>query len=250
MTLKTNEWQAWGNQDAYYGVLTGPEYRKEQLTLERLEKFFATGTKHVEYILDRIAHHFGDTQRDKVLDYGCGVGRLVLAFSKHFGETYGADLSDGMLAEARKVTAEQQAKSVTLVQTDGTDLSALPADFGLVHSVIVFQHIPVSKGYAIMDNLLERVAPNGIFAIHVNIDRNVSRVHRVLSSARRFRIVHILANVLTRKPALEARMQMNCYSLDKIAQMMVQRGFDAMIAEPYSSYQGYHAYFIFGRRKV
>jgi SAM-dependent methyltransferase len=251
MSLKANEWQAWGNQDSYYAVLTDPEYRKENLTAESRERFFASGEKHVRYVLARMAHHFGETCRNKMLDYGCGVGRLIIPFAEHYRQVFGVDMSEGMLTEARKVADARDLTNIVFMQSDGSDLAALPnKHFDLIHSVIVFQHIPVVHGYAIMENLMARVAPGGIIALHVNLRRNASRLRKLINTARRFRLIHILANIATGKPAIEPRMQMNCYSLDRIAGLMSAQGFEAMIAEQYSDYQGYAAVFVFGRRKI
>ena len=250
MSSGSNEWQSWGDQESYYGVLTGPEYRKENLTADSRDRFFASGVKHVQYILARIAYHFGETGRGKILDYGCGVGRLVIPFAAQYRQVFGVDLSAGMLAEAGRVAALRGVANAVFEQSDGHDFSALPGDFDLIHSVIVFQHIPITHGYAVMEKLMARTAPGGILALHVNLYRNANRLRKLVNAARCFRPVHILANIATGKPAMEPRMQMNCYSLDRIARLMSAQGFEAMIAEPYCDHQGYVSVFVFGRRKA
>ena len=52
------EWQAWGEQDPYFGVLTEERYRRAKLTAESLEEFFRTGRRHVEEVLAACRSHF------------------------------------------------------------------------------------------------------------------------------------------------------------------------------------------------
>ena len=161
------EWEQWGVRDPYYGVLTDPRFRATVLTAESKQSFFDSGGVHVDYVLGtlrgRIDHTF---QPQRVLDFGCGVGRLVIPFARTSEQVIGMDVSPAMLAEARLNCREREIGNVSLVMSDD-ELSQVEGAFDLVHSCIVLQHIPVQRGRTLFEKLVDKVAAGGCGAIHV-----------------------------------------------------------------------------------
>ena len=100
-----------------------------------------------------------------ILDFGCGVGRLVIPFAAMADEVTGADVSPSMLAEAARNCAEQGVANARLVVSDDS-LAGLPGPFDLVHSFIVFQHIEPARGRAIFRRLVGVVASGGVGVLH------------------------------------------------------------------------------------
>lgn len=160
------DWERWGAQDPYFGVITAEEFRQQNLTEEARRRFFESGETHVQYVLS-ICRRKIDAQFSprRVLDFGCGVGRVAIPFAFHAEEVVGADVSNGMLIEAERNREARQTKNVQFVRSDDT-LSALSGKFDLIHSFIVFQHIDISRGRDIFAKLIERLRPNGICAVH------------------------------------------------------------------------------------
>jgi len=72
------QWQAWAEQDPYFGVLTEERYRSQRLTAESLEEFFRSGRQHVQQTLEDCGRHCGPYSTRCCLDFGCGVGRLLI----------------------------------------------------------------------------------------------------------------------------------------------------------------------------
>ena len=101
MASSDRDWETWGADDPYYGVLTHAQFRKGAIDAHR-DEFFASGTAFVTDLLARYQHHCGELPRGRALDFGCGVGRLTLAFAPHFAHVDGLDVSPSMLAEARQ----------------------------------------------------------------------------------------------------------------------------------------------------
>ena len=161
------EWEKWALQDPYFSVLTDPKFRNGELTAEAKEEFFHSGRVHAEHMLHSCRAHIDATfAPQRVLDFGCGVGRVLIAFAALTREAVGMDVAPTMLAEARKNCELRAAANVSLVVSDDT-LSAAEGQFDLVHSCIVLQHIEVSRGRAIFARLVDKVAPGGCGAIHV-----------------------------------------------------------------------------------
>jgi len=137
------------------------------MTAEDKEVFFASGRQHVELVLSSLRKHVdASLSPRRILDFGCGVGRVVIPFAQIAAEVVGMDVSPSMLAEARSNCAAGGTTNVTLLRSDDT-LSTLEGTFDLVHSCIVLQHIEVARGTALFAQLVRRIHPGGVGAIHV-----------------------------------------------------------------------------------
>lgn len=161
------DWEQWGARDPYFGVLTNPKFRANALTDDAKAEFMASGQWHVDYVMNTVKARFvPDFQPTSILDFGCGVGRLLLPFGRLTARVVGVDVSPSMLAEARRNCDAAGVGHVALVDSDD-DLSQVDGPFDLVHSCIVLQHIEIPRGRRLFERLVERVAPGGIGALHV-----------------------------------------------------------------------------------
>ncbi len=167
------EWERWGAQDPYFGVLTSPLFRQQEMTDDARAVFFASGHAHVAQVLNTCRAHLApDFVPGRVLDFGCGVGRLVIPFASVAHEVVGLDISPSMLVEAARNCQEQSAFNVQLLPSDDT-LSALDGSFDLVHSSIVLQHVEVRRGRVLFEQLVQRVRPGGLGAIQITFGWDV-----------------------------------------------------------------------------
>src|SRR5262245_52302229 len=97
------EWEKMGRKDPYFGVLTNDKFRSGQIDAAARAEFFASGERHVQTCFETIPRCFARPFAPRrTLDFGCGVGRLVIPFARRCGEVVGADVSPAMLAEARR----------------------------------------------------------------------------------------------------------------------------------------------------
>lgn len=159
-------WEQWGARDPYFGVLSLPRFRRDQLTPEARREFFHSGEVHVQFVLDYIRHFIDAAFAPAAaLDFGCGVGRTLIPLAGIAAQATGLDVSPSMLQEARRNCDEHGRDNVRLLVSDD-ELSALAGDFDLIHSCIVFQHIPVVRGRAILARLLGHLRPGGVGALH------------------------------------------------------------------------------------
>ena len=128
------------------------------------EAFAKSGERDLEeQVLDGL-----DVRPDwRVLEIGCGMGRLLRPISPRVASVVGVDLSEEMLRRAREHCASLS--NVEVHRTDG-DLGFLPDDaFDFVFSHIVFQHLP-RKAYATryFREALRLLSPGGIFRVQVD----------------------------------------------------------------------------------
>ena len=168
------EWERWGKEDPYYGVITKEKFRSKNLTPEVKHDFFESGYEHIARILRGCREHIdGDFAPKKALDFGCGTGRLVIPLARIAESVVGIDVSESMLKECRKNCDEQHLTNVTLVKSDD-DLSGVEGKYDLIHSYIVFQHIPVYRGLHILAKLVEHLEVGGIGAIQILYAKTVT----------------------------------------------------------------------------
>ncbi|MBI1748148.1 MAG: class I SAM-dependent methyltransferase [Acidobacteria bacterium] len=108
-----------------------------------------------------------DPKQMKVLEIGCGAGRVTRALADLFGEVYGVDVSGEMVRQARIVLADRP--NAQVYQNDGMDLSILgDVMFDFAFSFIVFQHVPSQE---IVENYVQgvhrRLRPGALFKFQV-----------------------------------------------------------------------------------
>ncbi len=141
------------------------------------EEFFRSGEQTVaeEILTDMINICQGkDPKQMRVLEIGCGAGRVTRALAKLFGEVHGVDVSGEMVALARQ--ALRDFPNAFVYQNNGMDLSVLPAGllFDFAFSSIVFQHIPSRE---IIENYVREVnrvlRPGALFKFQVQGDTRV-----------------------------------------------------------------------------
>ena len=140
------------------------------------EEFFASGEKAIaEDILTDMTNicQGRDPASMRVLEIGCGAGRLTRALSNLFGEVHAVDVSGEMVARARAGLAGWP--GVHLYQNNGCDLSVVPPlEFDFAYSAIVFQHIPSRE---IIESYVREVArllrPGALFKFQVQGDVSV-----------------------------------------------------------------------------
>lgn len=101
--------------------------------------FALSGCISAVYLLQPLAHRLRQDMR--VLEIGCGVGRMLAVLAGLFDEVHGIDIAPSMIEQARLRLA--RLPNVRLHLGDGRTLAGLAdASFDLAVSFEVFQHVP------------------------------------------------------------------------------------------------------------
>lgn len=217
------EWERYGSTDPYYGVLSDVQYRQGNLGPVGLEQFFRTGQDHIDHVLETIESAFGLPELKRGLDFGCGVGRLVIPMARCFSEVVGLDISKSMLKEARKNCEAKDIKNVLLELSDD-GLTRLKGEFQFIHSYIVFQHINARRGTALFEKLLDHLAPGGVGAIHFCYHIELPRISSIKRKLlRTLPWLHAPINILNKRPWLYPLMEMNEYDCNKLLSALQRR---------------------------
>ncbi len=160
-------WEAWGRNDPYFGVITHPRFRSAAMDEEALRDFFHSGRQHADFVRDVIRQFVDPAFAPRsILDFGCGVGRVLVSFAAMAQDVVGLDVSPSMLEEARRNCLARGLDQVRLQITDDR-LSAVQGTFDLVHTFIVLQHVGVDRVRVIFEALIRHVAPGGVGAVHL-----------------------------------------------------------------------------------
>lgn len=242
-------WERFGKENAYYGVLGHEKYRREKLDEKAKLEFFETGYSHVNHVLEVAARHYGGKigAEETALDFGCGVGRLVIPLAQRFVHVTGVDVSLSMLKEARANCVAQGVQNVTFVESDD-DFSRVTGQFDFIHSYIVLQHIPVRRGGRIIELLLEHLKPGGVVALHVPFMRKASVLRRAVNLTRKyFTPLSILVNCVQGNKWNEPFMQMNSYDVNQILRSFLTHDMQDVFIELIDT-GGYMQAFFFAKK--
>jgi cyclopropane fatty-acyl-phospholipid synthase-like methyltransferase len=146
--LRLRDWERRAKENARHYVVTGQAqwsdeefYRSGQVTLE-------------EEILNDLTNicQGRNPKEMKVLEIGCGAGRVTRAFAGFFGEVFAVDISAEMVRQASQAVAGFP--NAHVFRNNGKDLSAVrrnwwnrfgigePLQIDFAFTFMVFQHIP------------------------------------------------------------------------------------------------------------
>lgn len=246
-TISTDlAWEEWGRRDPYFGVITNKKFRRANLDDQARIEFFESGRHHVDYVMKMIHTYIDPGFRPtSVVDFGCGAGRLVVPFARVAQQVVGLDVSRGMLDEAARNCAAFGLDNVRLLQSDD-ELSGLTGAYDLVHSFIVFQHIPPERGRVILRRLLDFVAPGRVGAIHVLYGK---RIHAETYGMPPPKSGNSLPSSIKRilAPDADPEMQMNPYLLNEFLFLLQSAGVHRLHIE-FTDHGGELGVFIFFRK--
>jgi ubiquinone/menaquinone biosynthesis C-methylase UbiE len=240
-------WEKWGRQNPYFGVLTDDKFRRENITEESKSELLETGRVHVQRVLSIAMRQFGEIRRNSSLDFGCGVGRLVIPLASEFEHVTAVDVSLGMLETAKQNCSERGISNVDFVQSDD-QLSQVTRSFDFIHSYLVFQHITVRRGEEIIVQLLKRLNDEGVLAIHFPFACKNSPVRKLAHFLRRnFSPFSMLANVMRAKRWNEPFMQMNGYDVNRVLTLISGHGIKDVFLEVVDA-GGFISAFVFAKK--
>jgi ubiquinone/menaquinone biosynthesis C-methylase UbiE len=151
-------WDALGEADPYYGVLSDPSRRGNRWECDH---FFASGRAHVRTLLRMLGDARATFTAGRCLDFGCGVGRLTFPLSELFEETIGVDVAQAMVAAARD-HRPTTARCDFVVNREADLRRFGDSTFDVVHSSLVLQHIPPALAIAYIREFFRVCRPGGL----------------------------------------------------------------------------------------
>jgi SAM-dependent methyltransferase len=163
------DWDERARENARYYVATAKSDWTD-------DEFFQSGERTVaeEISTDMINICQGkDPGRMRVLEIGCGAGRVTRALAGIFGEVHGVDVSGEMITRAKQALADRP--NAFVYQNNGKDLSVVPGgSYDFAFSTIVFQHIPSREViYSYVQEVNRLLRPGALFKFQVQGDSSM-----------------------------------------------------------------------------
>ena len=145
-----NEWDARAKMDPIHAVYAGAK---------NIKQFWNSGERDIKGIIGYDKKFFqiltrGNPKSMKVLEIGCGIGRLLIPMSKIFGGVVGVDVSPEMIRIGKENV--KHIPNCKLFENNGKDLSMFSDNsFDFCYAHFIFQHIPDKE---IIKNYLSETA--------------------------------------------------------------------------------------------
>ena len=239
-------WEQLAKDDPWRAVLTNVDGRTIASDAEAREAFYRSGEEHVERIFSAIRAHFGDTNFEVGVDFGCGVGRTIVPLARRCSRVIATDIAPTMLSLTADHLQAERVSNATLQLSHDFVREGSPID--LFHSFLVLQHIWPNDGMRILQSVLPRIRAGGITAIHVPYRVGGKRPRLPFRWARsHLPFFNAAANVIRGVPARTPFMQMNAYDLTAIIGLLGDLGFGALLFLPEPQPDS-HSVIILGRR--
>jgi len=160
--IMSRDWDARARKNAFYYIAS---WQKEW----DIESFIASGEGDFERLVIPVLTRCGlPTTGKRMLELGCGAGRMTASFAKRFERVCALDLSHEMLSRARRMHAEQ--KNILWLLSNGADLSCVASDsMDFVFSYLVLQHLPEEElALRYIREMLRVLRPGGVFLFQFN----------------------------------------------------------------------------------
>lgn len=220
------DWNLIADKQPYFGVLSNAQFRTENLTDKHRADFFKTGEDDIAHVAAVFQRDFGEFAPKSGLDFGSGVGRLLIPMSKRVGTAIGVDIAESM----RRITEENlRARNITNAQVVAS-IPSTPVDW--VNSWIVLQHIPPARGYEILNQLWKLLTIGGYLSLQITLYKDASQVHGITRDVAAASYDGDSMRVYAPAPQLEeGTMTMYDYDLNRLIAMFEQQDAQRMVLE-------------------
>lgn len=153
-----NDWNKRAREDAR-GYAASLDHETE-------EKFVASGIRDGSLLFNFSGLESGK-RHPRVLEIGCGIGRLLQYMANHFEELWGADVSSEMLGQAReRLDGAGFENRSQFLEVEGNGRIPTEQTFDLIYSYTVFQHIRRRDTWKYIAETARLLAPNGVAVLH------------------------------------------------------------------------------------
>jgi SAM-dependent methyltransferase len=154
-------WESLGRNDPLWAVLSDPARRNGKWDLQ---EFLETGREHGA-VIRRMVEGAGLSLGERVLDFGCGVGRLSNALAEPGPSVVGVDIAASMIERARQIVRHPE--RISYVHYDGRSLPFPDDSFDSAVSLMVLQHARPVVQLGCLLELQRVVRPGGVLLLQI-----------------------------------------------------------------------------------
>jgi len=172
-------WNIYGETDPLWSILSasGKQGGKWDTTA-----FFETGVREIAEVMESLERLGVQLQRQRALDFGCGVGRLTQALGGHFNNVVGVDIAPSMIAQAGALNRLGERCQYFL--NDAPNLKIFNKDsFDFIYSKYVLQHMTQTYVIGYLNEFLRVLATQGVLVFQLPSEYHPEREHRTTKQA-------------------------------------------------------------------
>jgi SAM-dependent methyltransferase len=157
----TRTWTNLGELEPHWSVLSSDQFKSGNIEQNRAE-FYASGAVDAQRIV-AILRRNGAEPSDfpRMVEYGCGVGRVTPHLAAIFHDVLGIDISSSHLSLAQETVDQSQHTNIGLVLARSPDFG-MHASFDLWFSRLVLQHNPPPIMALVLRRMFSRLVKGGI----------------------------------------------------------------------------------------
>jgi 2-polyprenyl-3-methyl-5-hydroxy-6-metoxy-1,4-benzoquinol methylase len=156
------QWLTVGSREPYASVLADEKYLSVNIE-NNIADFHATGIEGLKNLISLCKKNEVDLPNGILFELGCGVGRSTQHFASAFEKIFAWDISKGNLFECEKALANGNISNVQVqLIKDISDYDTIP-EHDIFFSEIVLQHNPPPLQYYLIDKILSKLKPGGVF---------------------------------------------------------------------------------------
>ncbi len=156
------QWSHLGATEPHWSVLTDEKFRQRNLPSNR-DEFYASGASDLEWLHCALARAGVTPGRvERLLELGCGVGRVTVHLAKHVGEVLALDISAAHLRLAEEQARAVGVGNVRFVHLQSIDDLARLGAIDFLYSRIVLQHNPPPVIARLLGDMLGMLRPGGL----------------------------------------------------------------------------------------
>ena len=159
----SREWDERARADAFYYSTWKVGHKWDT------EEFFESGERDCELFVDPVIGELGlEAGESRMLELGCGVGRMTKALAARFRYVHATDVSEEMVEQAKGHCLDLE--NVKWEVTNGFDVASIgDGELDFTFSFLVFQHVPEKE--IVLSNaaeMLRTLRPGGGFLFQYN----------------------------------------------------------------------------------
>jgi len=157
-------WEALARMDPCWAIFADP---RKKFRGWDLDEFFLTGAQEISRLME-VALQLGYPRTNNLaLDFGCGVGRLTGALSKHFEKCVGVDISEEMIRRATELNRDLR-NCEFILNVSGALEQFSQNSFDLIYTSVVLQHIPTKAGIMrYVADFIRTLKPGGLLVMQL-----------------------------------------------------------------------------------
>ncbi len=239
-----SDWNQLGEVDPFWAVITDERFRAEKMDKTTREAFYESGFGNIDQFHLALKHYFSAPDHfDACLDFGAGVGRLLVPMAKRANTAVGVDIAGSMRAVCQARLDELGLSQVKLVATPKEAAEFGPFDW--VNSFIVLQHIPPARGLALIADLIATVRPGGFLSLHVTTFRDAHLMSQDTAGSVRKLLRQVRASLVS-GPHI-GQISMFDYDLGQVLALLTRAGCPRFVLE-HTDHGGHHGYMIYAQK--